>query len=97
MPVAEYDHDVGCSVSGGDVYRGGAFPALTGWYVLSDYCSGTFWAVDAATASSDHTITPAQVATSDYSISAIAEDASGELFATDLSKGTLLRIELAGS
>jgi glucose/arabinose dehydrogenase len=97
MPVAEYDHDLGCSVSGGAVYRGSTFPALAGWYVLSDYCSGTFWAVNAATASSDDTITPAQVATSDSSISAIADDASGELFATDLSTGTLLRIGLAGS
>jgi glucose/arabinose dehydrogenase len=97
MPVAEYDHDVGCSVSGGAVYRGNAFPGLAGWYFLSDYCSGTFWAVNAATASSDDTITPAEVATSDYSISAIADDASGELFATDLAKGTLLRIEPAGS
>jgi glucose/arabinose dehydrogenase len=97
MPVAEYDHDLGCSVSGGAVYRGSVFPALGGWYFLSDYCSGTFWAVNAATASSDDTITPAQVATSDHSISAIADDAAGELFATDLSKGSLLRIELAGS
>jgi glucose/arabinose dehydrogenase len=97
LPVAEYDHDFGCAVSGGAVYRGSAFPALAGWYFLSDYCSGTFWAVNAETASSDDTITPAQAATSDYSISAIAGDASGELFATDLSKGTLLRIGLAGS
>ena len=97
MPVAEYDHDVGCSVSGGAVYRGSALPALAGWYVLSDYCSGTFWAVNAATASSDDTVAPSQVATSDYSISGIAEGASGELFATDLSKGTLLHIGLAGS
>jgi glucose/arabinose dehydrogenase len=96
-PVAEYDHDVGCSVSGGDVYRGSAFPTLAGWYFLSDYCSGTFWAVNATTASSDDTITPAKVATSDYSISAIAEDASGDLLATDLAKGALLRIEPAGS
>jgi glucose/arabinose dehydrogenase len=96
LPVAEYAHDVGCSVSGGAVYRGSAFPALVGWYLLSDYCSGTFWAVDAASATSEKTITPTTVATSDYSISAIAEDAAGELYATDLSKGTLLHIT-AGS
>ena len=97
LPVAEYGHDIGCSVTGGAVYRGTAFPALTGWYLLSDYCSGTFWAVDAASASSDDTRAPIEVATTDYSISAIAEDSSGELFATDLSKGALLRIGAASS
>ena len=97
LPVAEYGHDQGCSVTGGAVYRGSAFLALQGWYVFSDYCSGTFWAVDAATATSSDTISPPVVATTDYSISAIAEDPSGELLATDLSSGALLRIGLAGS
>ena len=89
LPVAEYDHDQGCSVTGGTVYRGSAFPALQGWYVLSDYCSGTFWAIDAASASSEDTRQPIEVAETDYSISAIAEDPSGELFATDLAAGSL--------
>ena len=41
LPVYEYPHgDEGCSVSGGAVYRGTAVPALTGWYVFADYCSG---------------------------------------------------------
>jgi Glucose / Sorbosone dehydrogenase len=97
LPVAEYDHDLGCSVTGGTVYRGSAFPSLQGWYVLSDYCSGTFWVVDAASASSAATREPIEVAETDYSISAIAEDPSGELFATDLATGALLRIGVAGS
>jgi glucose/arabinose dehydrogenase len=97
LPVAEYDHDLGCSVTGGTVYRGPAIPALQGWYVLSDYCSGTFWAVDAASASSDTTRQPTEVAKTDYSISAIVEDPTGELFATDLASGALLRIGVSGS
>ena len=41
FPVFEYPHgDDGCSVSGGAVYRGAAIPALVGWYVFADYCSG---------------------------------------------------------
>jgi glucose/arabinose dehydrogenase len=93
LPVTEYSHDLGCSVTGGTVYRGERFPALQGWYVFSDYCSGDFWAIDA---SKDKTDTPALVDGTEYSISAIAEDAAGELYATDLSAGQLLRISASG-
>ncbi|MYZ38497.1 PQQ-dependent sugar dehydrogenase [Streptomyces sp. MnatMP-M17] len=41
-PVHEYGRNgLGCSVTGGFVYRGKAIPALKGQYVFSDYCDGT--------------------------------------------------------
>ncbi|OCC10958.1 sorbosone dehydrogenase family protein [Streptomyces sp. PTY087I2] len=41
-PVHEYDRTgLGCSVTGGFVYRGDALPDLRGSYVFSDYCDGT--------------------------------------------------------
>ncbi len=43
-PVLTYDHDKGCSVTGGVVYRGRKVPVLQGRYLYSDYCSGTLWA-----------------------------------------------------
>jgi hypothetical protein len=36
---------LGCSVTGGFVYRGHWSPALIGQYIFGDYCSGNFWAL----------------------------------------------------
>lgn len=43
LPVAEYDHDLGCSITGGEVYRGSAYPGMAGVYFYGDYCSGRIW------------------------------------------------------
>ncbi len=40
LPVLEYDHSDGCSITGGAVYRGTAIPEIAGRYFYSDYCSG---------------------------------------------------------
>jgi glucose/arabinose dehydrogenase len=40
LPVLEYSHAEGCSISGGYVYRGAAIPELQGHYFYADYCSG---------------------------------------------------------
>jgi glucose/arabinose dehydrogenase len=87
-PVTEYGHALGCSVTGGVVYRGTAFPALAGAYLFSDYCSGTIWAIDAA---ANETRNPAVVGQSHRSISSFGEDETGEVYFTDLA-GELLRI-----
>ena len=41
-PVAEYSHTMGCSVTGGVVYRG-RLPEWQGIYLFGDYCSGLVW------------------------------------------------------
>ncbi len=40
LPVIEYSHSEGCSVTGGVVYRGEAIPELNGTYFYSDWCRG---------------------------------------------------------
>ncbi len=42
MPVAQYSHRDGCSVTGGYVYRG-SNAAMRGRYIYGDYCSGIIW------------------------------------------------------
>ncbi len=43
MPVWEYDHSLGCSVTGGKVYRGNSLPEWFGVYLFGDYCTGNVW------------------------------------------------------
>jgi glucose/arabinose dehydrogenase len=92
-PVAEYGHDAGCTIIGGYVYRGAAQPALAGAYVFADYCSGLVWVLDA---SSGERQEPQQVAETGHTFSSFGEDEAGELYATDLEAGELLRVVVAG-
>lgn len=41
LPVAEYTHSQGCSITGGYVYRGAALAGLAGTYFYSDFCQGS--------------------------------------------------------
>lgn len=40
LPVYQYEHDQGCSITGGYVYRGSAILSLQGVYFYGDYCQG---------------------------------------------------------
>ena len=39
MPLIDYDHSDGCSITGGYVYRGSALPEIAGRYFYSDFCN----------------------------------------------------------
>ncbi len=76
-PIHEYEH-VGddCSISGGALYRGAEIPALVGWYVFADYCSGQVRALQIA----DRTVVKQQSLGRAANITAVREGPGGELF-----------------
>ncbi len=85
MPVAVYSHRLGCSITGGFVYRGSAVPALEGRYVYGDFCSGRIWSLDAG-GGKPHLIDVPPV----KELSSFGEDAKNELCVTSLD-GRVLR------
>ncbi len=87
-PIAEYTHDVGCSVTGGYVYRGSLYPELAGVYVFADYCSGTVFTLQV----DEGTITPKPVLDSGLQVSSFGTDATGELYLADISGGGIYRV-----
>jgi glucose/arabinose dehydrogenase len=89
-PVASYTHADGCSVSGGYVYRGKAWPVLDGIYLFGDYCSGIVWGLDSAAAHGGPT-EPRKLLESGENVSSFGEDESGELYLVSLG-GSIFRV-----
>lgn len=85
-PILVYDHDLGCSVTGGYRYRG-SITTLRGRYVFGDYCSGRIWF---ATESGGEW-SAEEWAETGIAISSFGEDENGELCVTDLSRGEVYR------
>lgn len=89
LPIIEYDHDFGCSVTGGYVYRGTGSPRLTGRYIYGDYCSGRIWS---ATRNANGTVTINDLLNTPFNISTFGEDLNGEIYVGDYSNGILYRL-----
>ncbi|GAC1662846.1 MAG: PQQ-dependent sugar dehydrogenase [Candidatus Limnocylindrales bacterium] len=88
-PVSDYGHDLGCTVIGGNVYRGTAQPALVGGYVFADYCSGRIWAIDPVGSAYR---APIEVGRSGANPSTFGQDEAGELYVADITAGAVLRL-----
>ena len=80
LPVTEYDHGDGCSVTGGSVYRGDAIPELHGTYLYSDYCSGFVRGFRFANGQATGERRFSELEPADHSVSSFGEDAEGELY-----------------
>lgn len=82
-PLFDYSHDdvdygpvfrIGCSVTGGFVYRGCAMPQLQGYYLFADYCQGWIGAYNPADGTVE-ILTPSIPA-----ISSFGQDNDGEIY-----------------
>lgn len=89
LPIFEYNHATGCSVTGGYMYRGSANLALYGNYFVGDFCSGIIWRLFP---NGDGTWDAAKVLDTEHFISSFGEDVNGELYITDLQNGSIWRI-----
>jgi len=88
LPIDVYPHSLGCSVTGGHVYRGAAFPALQGVYVFGDFCSGRIWGLRPSASGWERT----ELLQSNLQIATFGEDEAGELYVAGYNNGVLYRI-----
>lgn len=91
-PALVYDHDEGCAVIGGPVYRGHAIPELAGQFFYSDHCGGWMRSIEfergEVAATHDWTADLGSVA----SVTSFGTDAFGEMYVT-LLEGNVYRID----
>ena len=92
LPILEYPHTEGCSVTGGYVYRGTALPAMNGIYLYGDYCNGRVWA---AAHNADGTWQSYLWMQTPHVITSFGQDDSGELYLIDY-KGGIYKLTAAG-
>jgi glucose/arabinose dehydrogenase len=90
LPVAEYDHAQGCSVTGGYVYRGQTYPFLNGVYLFGDYCSGRIWGMAREGTAGNWQVS--LLAQTGVRLSSFGEDETGELYLVDIVGGQLFQI-----
>lgn len=83
LPITEYDHSVGQSVTGGYVYRGEAAPGLQGLYFYADFVSRTLFALDVDSPSLEVRTIP----DIGIRISSFGQDESGNLYCADFTTG----------
>lgn len=91
-PVLEYRNEGGSAVIGGPVYRGSALPELTGQYLFADFGAGALWAWDRVTVDATTGVGVAELLDTGGPISAIGEDADGEILIVRFQSGRIDRL-----
>jgi len=89
LPVQEYTHLNGCSVTGGFVYRGRGSPGMRGIYLYADYCNGQIWGLEHQNGFWVNRLLLA----SGFALTTFGEDEAGEIYAANQNGGTIHRID----
>ncbi|MBI3818551.1 MAG: PQQ-dependent sugar dehydrogenase [Planctomycetes bacterium] len=82
-PIHVYNHNEGCAVIGGFVYRGSIVPELLGSYIFLDICSTNIWALqfDGTQVTGVQNVLLQMLPPSgSHTIASMGEDANGELY-----------------
>ena len=102
LPFHDYGHGspdftqfIGCSITGGYVYRGSDMPLFVGRYFFADFCTNKLWSIrrlpgggkDLLEHSAD--ITSAGLG----NVTSFAQDGRGELFVLDTFQNRILRLD----
>ncbi len=88
MPVVEYNHSEGCSVTGGYVYRGEQYKELDGTYFFGDFCTGTIWGLRNRNGEWEF----ANFLKTDHMISSSGMDQGGNIYIVDFKSGDIYKI-----
>lgn len=82
LPIFVYENgSVGCSITGGMVYRGSGRPELVGKYIYGDWCAGKIWSLED---NGDSSYTNTLLTDEDIGISAFGQDENHELYVVAL-------------
>lgn len=89
LPIVEYSHSLGCSITGGYRYRGRRIPQHYGTYFYGDFCTGLIWGARF----DGRRWTATRLLDLPLRISAFGEDEAGELYMVHRAEetGTLYR------
>jgi len=93
LPIVEYDHGQGCSITGGVVYRGAQYSRMHGLYLYADYCNGSIWGLRRA----GNVWQSRLLYDAPFTIATFGEDDTGESYVADHSGGVMYRITDTGT
>jgi glucose/arabinose dehydrogenase len=91
LPVYEYTHSDGHSITGGYVYTGNRIPGLKGMYVFGDL-NGKIWAFELPGSANGKVTAVSTLAETGFMPTTFGRDSDGELYVADYSNGIIYQL-----